>query len=104
MLNVILTSCPPAQAQRIADELVERRVAACVSVVPGAVSTFRWQGKVLHEAESLLLIKVPAERTQACVSALQDAHPNTTPEIVVVAASQVADAYLAWAQRECQPA
>ena len=102
MLDVILTSCPPAQAQRIADELVERHVAACVTLLPGAVSTYRWQGKVQRDQETLLLIKVPTERTAACVEALKQAHPNTVPEIMVLPAGDVAASYLAWAREVCE--
>ena len=83
MLDVILSSCPPAQAQRVADELVERHLAACVTLLPGAMSTFRWMGKIQHDHETLLLIKVPTERTAACVEALTQAHPNTVPEIAI---------------------
>ena len=98
MLDLILSSCPPDQAQAIADALVSRQVAACVSIVPGALSTYRWQGAVQHDAESLLLIKVPSEHRAACLAALQQVHPYAVPELVVLSATEVGAAYLAWAR------
>jgi periplasmic divalent cation tolerance protein len=98
LLDLILSSCPPEQAQAIADALIERQVAACVSIVPAALSTYRWQGAVHHDAESLLLVKVPTELRAACLAALQEVHPYTVPELVVVSAAEVGAGYLAWAR------
>lgn len=97
MLSVVLSSCPPGDAQRIADALVEQRVAACVLVVPAVVSTYRWQGAIQRDAEALLVIKTPSARVAACMEALRQAHPYTVPEMVELPAGRVADAYLAWA-------
>ena len=97
MLDVILTSCPPDQAQMLADSLVAQEVAACVSILPGAVSTYRWQGALQRDAESLLLVKVPTELRHACMAALKAVHPYTVPELVVLQASEVSASYLAWA-------
>lgn len=103
MLSVILSSCPPDAAERIAAHLVEGRHAACVSVLPNARSTYRWQGQIQHDTEALLLVKVPTERVTACLEALRQVHPYTVPELVVLAAAQVAESYLAWAVAETQP-
>lgn len=102
MLEIILSSCPPEHAPAVADGLVGQRVAACVSILPGAVSTYRWKGEIQRESESLLLIKVPVEKREACVEALRALHPYTVPEIVVLRAQDVAPTYLAWARGECE--
>lgn len=101
MLYVILSSCPATAADAIARGLVEQRVAACVSALPGAVSTYRWQDSVQCEAETLLLIKVPGERLDACMAALAVLHPYEVPEIVALPADRVAQGYLAWAHAAC---
>jgi periplasmic divalent cation tolerance protein len=56
---------------------------------------------VQHDAETLLLIKTPAERVDACMAALRAVHPYSVPEMVVLAADRVAESYLSWAIAEC---
>lgn len=97
MLSVILTSCPPDHAQKIADALVQQQVAACVQAIPGVRSTYRWQGAIQRDDETVLLIKTPCARVQACMAALQAVHPYEVPEMVEIPAGQVGAAYLAWA-------
>ena len=101
MFCIVLTSCPPDRGDAIAAALVEARVAACVSQLRGAVSTYRWDGAVCHEAETLLLIKTPRDCLDACTAALRGVHPYEVPEIVVLHAADVASSYLAWAQAAC---
>ena len=62
---VLCTAGSEAQAAEIARALVERRLAACVNVVPTICSTYRWQGKVVEEGESLLIIKTDAAHFEA---------------------------------------
>ena len=96
-MRVILSSCAPDQAKLIADALIEGRMAACVSILPGASSTYRWQGKVEHDSESLLLIKVPQTGVQRCVEALVEVHPYEVPEVLVLPVEAAAKAYAEWA-------
>ncbi len=103
MLSVILSSCPPNQAAGLARALVEQRLAACVSVLPGVQSTYRWQGEVQCELEALLLIKTPSERVAACMAGLKALHPFAVPELVELPAGQVWPAYLQWAIEQTQP-
>ncbi len=100
MLSVIISSCPPDQAQRIADALLEQRVAACVSALSGVTSTYRWQGQLQRDPETLLIIKTPTDQVSACMAALQAVHPYSVPEMVVLAADRVSEAYLQWAIAE----
>ncbi len=97
MLSVILSSCPPDVAATLARALIERRVAACVSVLAGAQSTYRWQGEVHCDPEALLLVKTPSEHVEACMAALRDLHPYSVPELVEIPAGRVGADYLAWA-------
>ncbi len=96
-LFVVLTACPPDHADRLADALIAGQHAACVTALPGARSTYRWQGAVQHEVETLLLVKVVAAQLDACLAALETLHPYEVPELVVLPAERVNAAYLAWA-------
>jgi periplasmic divalent cation tolerance protein len=74
----------PEDAERIARALVERRLAACVNVVPGVVSVYRWRGAVCRDEERLLVIKTRAERLEALREALVELHPYEVPELVAL--------------------
>ena len=95
--RIVLTTCSAAdEAQRIAEELVNTRLAACVNIVPGVQSVYRWQGAVVKEQELLLLIKTSAERLPALEETLLGLHSYETPEFVVLAAEHISPGYAAW--------
>ena len=83
-------------AERIARALVERRLAACVNVLPGVVSFYRWKGDVCRDGELLLVIKTRAERLEALQEALVALHPYELPELVVVPIESGHPPYLEW--------
>jgi periplasmic divalent cation tolerance protein len=80
----------------LATQLVERRLAACVNVIPQIQSVYRWQGKIENASEQLLLIKTVQERLDELKKALFAAHPYEVPEFVVVPIDQIAPAYRSW--------
>jgi periplasmic divalent cation tolerance protein len=83
-------------AERIARALVERRLAACVNVVPGVVSVYRWKGAVCRDEERLLVIKTRAARLEALGAALVALHPYELPELVALPIEGGHEPYLAW--------
>jgi len=83
-------------AERIARSLVERRLAACVSVVPGLVSIYRWKGSVERDEERLLVIKTRVDAVEALREALVAMHPYEVPELVVLPVEAGHAPYLAW--------
>lgn len=83
-------------AERIARALVERRLAACVNVVPGVVSVYRWKGEVCRDEERLLVIKTRADRLEALREALVGLHPYELPELVALPVAAGHAPYLAW--------
>jgi periplasmic divalent cation tolerance protein len=98
---LILSTCPDADtAQRLARTLVEERLAACASVLPGLVSTYRWQGQVEQAAEVQLLAKTTADRREALMARLADLHPYELPEILAVETAAGLPAYLDWVAAE----
>jgi periplasmic divalent cation tolerance protein len=84
------------EAATIAALLVESRLAGCVQIVPGVESVYRWEGRVEHDAEWLLLCKTESERFAELERAILGAHSYSTPEIVAIAIEDGSKAYLAW--------
>ncbi|WP_166212398.1 divalent-cation tolerance protein CutA [Cognatiluteimonas telluris] len=94
---VCLCTCPDAAAaRRIADALVDERLAACVNVLPGLRSVYRWQGGIQCDDEVLLLIKTTRDRVDALGARLTALHPYELPELVAVEVAGGLAAYLSW--------
>ena len=94
-VRMVFCTCPDADtATRIADALVGERLAACVNVLPGVHSVYRWQGAVERADEVMLLIKTRAERLPALSARIQSLHPHELPEVLAVEASDGLPAYL----------
>ena len=94
----LVTAPSAAEGERIAAALVEERLAACVNVVPGVVSTFRWEGAVKREPEVLLIGKTRAERMPAVIARVQALHSYSVPEVLALPILAGAGPYLAWLQ------
>jgi periplasmic divalent cation tolerance protein len=96
-LLIILSTFPNTEAARAAAEvLVGERLAACVNILPGVESVYRWEGKVESGAEVLAVIKTSAELWTALEQRLRELHPYEVPEIVALSATEVAESYLRW--------
>lgn len=92
----LVTAASAVEGERIATALVEERLAACVNVVPGVISTFRWEGAVQREPEVLLIGKTRAERIPAVIARVQALHSYSVPEVLAVPILAGAGPYLAW--------
>jgi periplasmic divalent cation tolerance protein len=95
-LVALSTVATEADADRIARSLVEKGLAACVNVVPGLVSVYRWKGKVEREPETLLVIKTHGERFEELKAALLAEHPYELPELVALPIAAGHEPYLEW--------
>lgn len=94
-------TCPdPASAQALAVALVGERLAACVTRLPGAVSTYRWNGEVNTDREELLLIKTVTSRLEAMKTRLLALHPYDVPELVAMPVAHGHQAYLDWVRQQ----
>ena len=83
-------------AEKLAQQLVERRVAACVNIVGPIRSVYRWKQQIEHEDEYLLLIKTTAAHAPRLQAVFQELHPYELPECVELAIDGGSEAYLAW--------
>lgn len=101
---LVLNTCPDLEtARRLAQALVQQRLAACVNIVPAVHSVYEWQGKVHQDPECLLHIKTRAERYPALEAFLRQHHPYELPEIVAVPLQAGLPDYLAWIDRQTEP-
>lgn len=83
-------------AARIAETLIEEQLAACVNLLPGARSLYRWEGRVQVDTEVLALIKTDGVRTEALIARLNGLHPYDIPEIIAVPIMDGLPEYLRW--------
>jgi periplasmic divalent cation tolerance protein len=96
---VLSTAGSQDEAQKIAQALVERRLAACVNVIPQIESIYRWQGKVESAQEWLLLIKTTAERFSAVRDAICELHSYDVPECIAITIEDGSVPYLEWIEQ-----
>jgi periplasmic divalent cation tolerance protein len=101
--RIVFVTAPPGVAGGLARALVERGIAACVNLVPGVTSVYRWQGEVHADPESLLLVKTTRARVPDLLRALSELHPYEVPETLVVAPEAGSGPYLAWLASESRP-
>ncbi|HVO49878.1 MAG TPA: divalent-cation tolerance protein CutA [Thermoanaerobaculia bacterium] len=96
LLAVLTSVSTEKQALDLAHALVQRRLAACVNVLPVARSIFRWKGRVQQDSEFLLLIKTLEANFEAVRAAIKELNAYELPEIVGLPASKVDAAFAAW--------
>lgn len=95
--NVVVTTVGTEdEANRLARELVSRRHAGCVNILPVARSVYRWQGKVCEDSEFLLIIKSTAEEYPAIEVAIRELHSYELPEILSFKVSDGEPGFLKW--------
>lgn len=101
---LVLTNLPDrAAAERLAAELIEKQLAACVNILAPCRSVYRWKGAVQHEEEHPMLIKTTLERYAALEAALRSGHPYELPEIIALPIERGLAAYLDWVAAETAP-
>jgi len=100
-IRLCLATCPgEASAQRLAHALVERRLAACVNIIPRIRSVYRWQGEVHDDPETQMVIKTTQDRIQDLRQAIDELHEYDLPEFIVLAVDGGSSEYLDWVARE----
>jgi len=93
----VLTTLPnETAATDLARQLVEMRLAACVGVIPGVRTFYRWQGQLEESAEVQLIIKTPTNRSSALIEHLRQNHPYQLPEILTIDIASGLPDYISW--------
>lgn len=93
---VLTTIGADTDAAALAQTLVEERLAACVNLVPGITSIYRWKDRIERDREQQMIIKTSSDRLQALEWRLRQLHPYELPEFIVLAVTGGSEAYLAW--------
>jgi len=93
---VLVTVPTAAVGKKLGTRLVKDGLAACVNVVPGLTSIYRWEGKIETAKEHLLLIKSADELWASLQAAIRENHPYECPEIVAVPPGEISKKYAAW--------
>ncbi len=96
-MAVVYCTCPDVTAaERLASTLVDERLVACVNLIPGVRSFFRWEGQVCDEAEVLLVIKTREALVDELARRVADLHPYDVPEVISLPITGGLPDYLAW--------
>ena len=92
----LVTASSEDEANAIAERLVADRIAACVNIIPGVTSVYRWQGKVERDQEQLLLIKTTPDAYGDLERLVLETHPYDVPEVIAVRVDEGSLRYLDW--------
>ena len=93
---IVLVTCSPAEADKLAVTLVEEKLAACVNAVPSVLSTYTWQGKMCKDSETLLIIKSEIDFWERLQSRIKALHSYETPEMLCFSVDRGYEPYLQW--------
>jgi len=100
-LALIITMVPDNDiGEKIAQALVSSRTAACVNMIGGATSCYRWEGKLQRDSESLLLVKTRMQLASKVQEVIESNHPYEIPEVIVLPISGGSERYLNWVVEE----
>jgi periplasmic divalent cation tolerance protein len=100
-LSIVLCTVPDeGVAERIAFALLEARAAACVGVLPGLRSVYRWEGRVEDARELQLVVKTRADRVAEVERVIREGHPYQVPEILAIPVTAAHGPYAAWVREE----
>jgi periplasmic divalent cation tolerance protein len=101
--RIVLTTVGDKQsADKLALQLVEQRLAACVNIVGPVQSVYRWQGKIERADEYLLIVKTTAEQASRVETAFKEMHPYDLPEHLELSVEGGSEAYLGWIAGEVE--
>lgn len=94
---LVLCTCPKNDtALLLAKRIVSSRLGACVNILPGIISIYRWEGEIATDQEQLLLIKTRSDQFQQLKTLIKELHPYELPEIIAVPINHGSTEYLSW--------
>lgn len=96
-VSIVLVTVPSREVgENIARALVEERLCACVNIIPGLISIYRWEGDIERAEEVLLVLKTQAGLLPKLEQSIRTHHPYSVPEFVALPVSAVGESYLNW--------
>lgn len=95
-IALLSTAGSEKEAIKIANHLVQNRLAACVNIIPGIRSIYRWEGKVNEDTEVLMILKTEKSKLPLLKKAIQSLHSYQTPELIAFQIEDGMPEYLAW--------
>ncbi len=102
-IKIVLVTVPNETiALAIAHRLVEKQLAACVNILSGVRSVYRWQGAIESSMELMLMIKATSDYFPLIETEISTLHPYSVPEIIALDVSQGSEKYCAWVQENCK--
>lgn len=97
---VLTTVANPVEAEMLIKGLLERRLIACGTMLPGARSLYRWEGRIADESETVVLLKTRSAVLHALENAFAELHPYKVPELLALSATSGLERYVAWINAE----
>ena len=97
---VVLCTCPEGAVDALTERVLSARLVACVNVVAGVRSVYRWEGKIENELESLLVMKTQRARIDSLIQTIESAHPYEVPEVLALPIGDGSHPYLQWVLAE----
>jgi len=103
MIQFVVTTLPDeTSAAAIVHELVEKKFAACGTLLPAARSIYRWKDSIEDTSEVVVIFKIPSKSFSVFSSALQSLHPYENPEIVAFDPAEASSIYSSWILDSCR--
>jgi periplasmic divalent cation tolerance protein len=100
---VLTTTASQPEARKLARALVDKKLAACVNIIPKIESIYRWKGKVESAQEWLLVVKTTKTQAKAVEKAIKELHSYDLPECIVIPIEGGSRAYLQWLEEQVRP-
>ena len=98
---VALITCPNSDcAETIASAILKKGMAACVNLIPGITSVYRWEGEICRDSEYLLVVKTLISQRDSLLSLLKSLHPYEEPELIFLPIHSGSESYLAWLTKQ----
>jgi len=97
---VYVTTPDEKTAKTIANKILEKKLAACVNIIPNINSIYRWKGKIEEDQEALMIIKTRRELFETLTKTIKEMHPYEVPEVIGIPIIEGYKAYLEWIKDE----
>ena len=95
-MRIVLVTAPPGEGEKIADTILEERLAACVNILPKVTSKYWWEGAIQKNEESILFIKTREDLLDSLFKRIKSVHPYSVPEMIALEVREGSPEYMRW--------